>query len=266
MKKMLKYTGYTLLMPISLVVIYLASAWVLWHLTTKRQRPQNPDITIYILGNNIHTDIVVPVRTEYKDWSKDILYKNTRANDTALPYLAIGWGDKGFYLNTPTWADLKFSTAFKAAFGLTAPAIHATFYRDPSAVGEDCVKLDLDKGQYQRLVTFIENSLQTDSLGQPIVIPTNMRYNNDDAFYEARGRYSLFHTCNTWTNNALKACGQKACWWTAGCTQKKGRLPKEPASSPKAVCFCFVTMKKLNYTPDFVSGRPSPSSSPPGSH
>jgi len=24
----------------------------------------------------------------------------------------------------------------------------------------------------------------------------------------------LFHTCNTWANNALKACGQKASLWT----------------------------------------------------
>jgi hypothetical protein len=28
------------------------------------------------------------------------------------------------------------------------------------------------------------------------------------------GSYNLFHTCNTWTNDALKAGGQKACWWT----------------------------------------------------
>ena len=39
-------------------------------------------------------------------------------------------------------------------------------------------------------------------------------YGKNDAFYEATGRYSLFHTCNTWTNNALKIAGQKACVWT----------------------------------------------------
>ena len=213
MKKFLKYTGFTLLTLIALILLYLGCAWTCSRLTIKGEKYPNPDITVYILGNGVHTDIVMPVKTNYKDWSQSILYKNTRGNDTSLEYLAIGWGDKGFYLKTPTWADLKFSTAFNAAFGLSTSAIHATFYKNLTE-GDQCVKLNIDKGQYRRLIGFIESSLQTDSLGQPIVVPTDVRYNMDDAFYEARGRYSLFHTCNTWTNNALKASGQKACWWT----------------------------------------------------
>ena len=29
-------------------------------------------------------------------------------------------------------------------------------------------------------------------------------------FYEAKGSYSLFYTCNSWANQALKAANQKA--------------------------------------------------------
>jgi uncharacterized protein (TIGR02117 family) len=214
MKKILKYTGYTLLTLITLILLYIGCAWVFPRLTVEGERPSNPDITIFILGNGVHTDIVMPVKTDYKDWSQSIRYKNTRSHDSSLQLLAIGWGDKGFYLNTPTWADLKFSTAFNAAIGLSSTAMHATFYIGPLREGKECVKLEIDTGQYRRLVAFIENSLQMDSLGQPVVISTKMRYNDNDAFYEAKGSYNLFHTCNTWTNNALKASGQKACWWT----------------------------------------------------
>ena len=35
-----------------------------------------------------------------------------------------------------------------------------------------------------------------------------------DAFYDAKGKYSLFYTCNTWANCALKAANQKASLWT----------------------------------------------------
>lgn len=45
-------------------------------------------------------------------------------------------------------------------------------------------------------------------------INTNAVYGKTDAFYEAKGKYSLFKTCNTWTNNALKASEQRACVWT----------------------------------------------------
>lgn len=213
MKKILKYTGYTLLGLVVLIILYLGCAQALSRLVVKSEERENRDVSIYILGNGVHTDIVVPVKTEWKDWSQSILYGNTLNNDSSLKLLAIGWGDKGFYLNTPTWADLKFNTAFNAAFGLSSSAMHATFYKSLNE-GHLCVKLEVDKKQYQRLVTFIENSLMTDSTGHPIVIPTKIRYNRNDAFYEAHGKYSLFHTCNTWTNDALKACGQKACWWT----------------------------------------------------
>lgn len=213
MKKFLKYTGYTLLTSISLVLLYLGCAWGFSRITIKAESNTQSEITIYLKSNGVHTDIVLPVIAANKDWSQQIMYKNTRSRDTAFNYIAFGWGDKGFYLETPTWADLKARTAFKAAFGLSTTAIHATFYKTLEE-GERCVSLVIAKEQYQRLITYIETSLQTDSLGNPIVIPTEARYGSNDAFYEAKGSYSLFHTCNTWTNNALKASGQKACWWT----------------------------------------------------
>jgi hypothetical protein len=37
----------------------------------------------------------------------------------------------------------------------------------------------------------------------------------NDSFYEAKGAYTLFYTCNTWANNGLKAINQKAALWTA---------------------------------------------------
>ena len=45
-------------------------------------------------------------------------------------------------------------------------------------------------------------------------VDTDVRYGNDDAFYEANGTYNLFKTCNTWANNGLKACEKKAALWT----------------------------------------------------
>jgi uncharacterized protein (TIGR02117 family) len=213
MKKLLKYTGLALLTFIAFILLYLGSAWGLSRITVQAERNMQPEITIYLLSNGVHTDLVLPIQSEHKNWSQQILYKNTRSGDSAFNYVAFGWGDKGFYLETPTWADLKASTAFKAAFAISTSAVHTTFYNYLKE-GEQCVKLVIAKEQYNRLVTYIENSLQTDSSGSPVVIPTEARYGSYDAFYEAKGSYSLFHTCNTWTNNGLKAAGQKACWWT----------------------------------------------------
>ena len=198
---------------IAFVLLYFLSAYCLSRITINKENGKTADMKIYIKTNGVHTDIVVPVKSELMDWSKEIKYDNTIGKDSTMNYLAMGWGDKGFYLNTPTWADLTFKTAFTAMFALGSTAIHATFY-DTLCEGDSCRQIMVSKDQYSRLTAYITNSLQKDAQGHFINIKTNANYNNHDAFYEAIGSYSLFNTCNTWANSALKSCGQKACLWT----------------------------------------------------
>lgn len=165
-------------------------------------------VDIYILSNGVHTDIVVPVKNKYYDWSKQIKFEHTKAKDSTAKYLALGWGDRGFYLETPTWADLKASTALKAATGLSSSALHTTYYK---TMKEDqyCKKIAVDAEDYKKLILFIYDSFETKS-GETIKINTDAVYGKTDVFYEAKGSYSLFYTCNSWANQALKAANQKA--------------------------------------------------------
>ncbi|WP_199538166.1 TIGR02117 family protein [Emticicia sp. C21] len=211
--KILKITGLTILALVCLIGIYLGSAYVLSRMSVNRESQTQNDMAIYILTNGVHTDLVVPIKSEQIDWSKEVKFANTTGKDSLFEYVAFGWGDKGFYLETPTWADLKASTAFKAAFALSTAAIHATFYKSMTE-GSDCVKINISKEQYSRLIKYIQESFTTDAQGHLMHIQTNANYSKDDAFYEAKGRYNLFYTCNTWANNGLKSCGQKASLWT----------------------------------------------------
>ncbi len=194
--------------------MYVIIGFALSKITVKEE-PNAPDeVAIYILTNGVHTDIVMPVKTKTIDWSTQIKYEHTDKANSTYNYIAMGWGDKGFYLQTPTWADLKFSTAFKAATGLGSTAIHTTYYRTIKE-SENCRKIMISWAQYKRLITYINASFQKDSTSHFININTNANYEETDAFYEATGSYSLFKTCNTWANNTLKISGQKACFWTA---------------------------------------------------
>ncbi|RFM34127.1 TIGR02117 family protein [Chitinophaga silvisoli] len=213
MKKVLKIILFTILTPVVLVALYLFSAWGLSRIAVAAEPSTNNNIPMYILTNGVHTDLVVPVRNAQIDWSKSVLFENTIGRDTTARWIAFGWGDKGFYLETPTWADLKFSTAFKAATGLSTAAIHATYYHQLRE-GKDCIRTSIDSARYARLIAYIQQSFRRDGNDQIIHIVTNANYGRTDAFYEAKGSYSLFHTCNTWANNGLKACGQRACLWT----------------------------------------------------
>lgn len=170
-------------------------------------------VEIYILTNGVHTDIVVPYKNEYKDWHKLVNSADTQSNDTSFVNVAFGWGDKGFYLDTKTWSELKFTTAFKAMFFLSSSAMHVTFYHQLQE-SESCKKICISKESYLKIVNYIEQSFTLDNLNNSIQIK-GASYSNNDSFYEAQRTYNLFFTCNTWANSGLKAAGLKACLWTA---------------------------------------------------
>lgn len=213
LKKSLRIAKRIILSFVLFIVVYGLAAFSLSKITVNSEaEKQAKEITIYILTNGVHTDLVLPIKNEAKDWSQQIKIENTKAKDTTANLIAFGWGDKGFYLDTPEWADLKFSTAFNAAFGLGSSAMHTTFYKSVRE-SKSCVKIQVSKENYQKLVTYIEAGFQYDANQMPIFIQATT-YGKNDSFYEANGKYNLFQTCNSWANNALKESNQKAAFWT----------------------------------------------------
>lgn len=196
------------------VLVYLFLVFVIPYISVNADKESpTEEVTLYIKTNGVHTDIVVPIKTKYKDWSETLKFDHIKSKDATMRYIGLGWGDKGFYLNTPEWSDLKFSTAFVAAFGLGSSAMHATFYKEIRE-NENCVKIKVSAQEYQNLIAYIENTFQFDDTGNPLWIDATT-YGQNDSFYEAKGAYTLFYTCNTWANSALKAMDQKAALWTA---------------------------------------------------
>lgn len=199
---------------LGIVIIYVILGLLIPYIpVSAKDDGQKKEIPIYIYTNGVHTDIVMPVKNDLQDWSQKIPFANTKSKKTDYQYIGIGWGDKGFYLDTPTWADLKFSTAIKAAFWLSDSAMHCTYYNTMKE-GDDCKIIMISRNQYQNLVKFVEDKFDRDQNGNFMLIPTNAVYSDNDAFYDAKGTYSFLYTCNTWSNNALKAAGQKAALWT----------------------------------------------------
>jgi len=212
LRQTLKFTGRFLLGIIIFIVTYLLGVLICSNITVNANPKTGGDIPIYINSNGVHTDIVVPIKNDVKDWTKDILYTQTTSQDSIASFVAFGWGDKGFYLDTPQWSDLKASTAVKAAFWMGTSAMHTGFYKNLTE-DDECKKIMITKEDYADLVTYIEESFQQDE-SKKITWIQNHSYGKYDAFYEGVGSYSLFYTCNTWANNALKAAHQRAALWT----------------------------------------------------
>jgi uncharacterized protein (TIGR02117 family) len=200
---------------IGFFIIYGISSFILSRISVDGKNEEGEKVNVYLMQSGVHTDFLVPIKNDQVDWTDYFPRENTKLNDTTTKFLAIGWGDKNFYMNTPQWSDLTFKTAIFCMTGLGSAAIHATYYYEVPK-NKPTVQLTLSEKQYKNLIQYVKNTLVLKKTQQSVYIkPTNKKVVTDnDAYYEAHMRYSLFHTCNTWINNGLKASQQKACLWT----------------------------------------------------
>jgi uncharacterized protein (TIGR02117 family) len=205
--------GYILAVLLGATIFFLIAAFILSVIPVNR-KPDATDngIIIYIRTNGVHSEFVVPARTLLFDWPAHIPLEHTLETMAELDFIAVGWGDRRFYLNTPEWSDLTFSVAFGAFFLGQQPAMHIQYTREPKNQSH-AFPIKVSEKSFRLLCDYILDSFETDFEGHVIQIHGH-HYGKHDAFYEATGSFSLFRTCNTWTNNGLKAAGLKACLWT----------------------------------------------------
>lgn len=212
----LKSIMWFLIAFFSCILLYFIAHFILARITVAAEKTTNPTIEIHLMNSGVHTDFVLPVKNEWVDWREFFPRENTQAKDTSLNLIAIGWGDKDFYLNTPEWADLTLKTAVFAGFGLGTSAVHATYH---ASILKDrpTVKLTITINQYKRLIKYITGSLKFNKNKKTILLIPNFKnvLKDHDAYYDAKQSYSIMLSCNTWINNGLKASGQKACVWTS---------------------------------------------------
>ncbi len=198
----------------ALPVLYLLAALLLGTIPANGDWEEPEEgVTIFLRTNGVHTWIVVPKVTPEMDWRR--LAPGAHLRDPrwgAGDHVALGYGNRTFYLETPTWGDLTMRNAFLAAFGRGRSLMHADHDHEPRA-DEQQRPLTITRDQYRRLAAHIRASFRLDAAGRPIPV-LGRGYTARDMFYEAVGPYSAFYTCNSWTGGALRAAGVRTGLWT----------------------------------------------------
>ena len=86
--------------------------------------------------------------------------------------------------------------------------MHCTYYNTMKE-GDDCKMIMISRSQYENLVKYVEDKFDRDQNGNFMLIPTNAVYGDNDAFMMQRD-LQLSVYLQHWSNNALKAAGQKS--------------------------------------------------------
>ncbi|OLP19737.1 hypothetical protein BST81_04170 [Leptolyngbya sp. 'hensonii'] len=180
-----------------------------WH-----QPPQtNCDFKIYVASDGFHVSLIVPVTNEAFDWQQHLpLQEIGRQNRKDYRYLSFGWGERFFFMETPSWDKVNPLHALKALVLLNPSVMNVQGYPEvPQTWGSTVVKtIRIDREHYLQLNQFIEASFQTDAQGRKI----RARVHEGSSFYEANGKYSLLRTCNTWAAEGLDAAALQTPLWS----------------------------------------------------
>lgn len=170
-------------------------------------------VTIFVMSNGVHTWIVMPKVNAEMDWRPYAQPQHLRDPRWGnADHVAIGYGNRDFYLNTPNWGDLTVRRAFAAFFGGGPTLLHVVHVDHPRP-GPDFRPIRISHEQYRRLAGFIRERFQLDPGGRSIPL-LGRGYGPDDMFYEANGGYSFILTCNEWTGRALRRAGVRTGLWT----------------------------------------------------
>lgn len=168
---------------------------------------QSRHVEVLIGSNGIHTEIVMPLVTPEMDWRATFPASDIIAADRPYTHVAVSWGERDFFLETPTWADVNPLTVISAMLGGDA-VLHVAHYVRP-APSSDYRPLRLRPEEYRALVSAILDHLPPD--GERVLYPG---YGAHDVFYSARGTYHIGNTCNQWTSDQLARAGAITGWWT----------------------------------------------------
>ena len=160
--------------------------------------------------------MVLPAR----DWPRDLAHGPFRVDVSQARWVAFGWGERRFYMDTRTFADIDLAAGLRALAWNADTVVHAHF-------------LDAVDETHARVRTLTVSQAQLDALNahvraafaDAVPEPVGEGFGPADAFFRARGVYSPIATCNEWVGAALRRAGIPVGAWTPLSQSLLWRLP-----------------------------------------
>ncbi len=196
--------GLTLMALLLLCYWYLAAAWLSASLpigAAKRAETQGAPPT-FLCEAPFHTDIALPLSDPLANWRADLAgpLPAWLPHDT---YLLFGWGDSVFFTRVLEPDDMTISRALGALAGLNQAAMRIVPV-DGHSVRDHCEMIPVDDQGRAALIAHIEDTLRSEPDGRLKIMETPV---DGEILVRAKGRYSMFNTCNQWTAAALGKAG-----------------------------------------------------------
>ena len=165
-------------------------------------------IEILVITNPIHTDIAIPATSETLQVFAFLGESGLPLDAPGLRWIVFGWGGRAFYLETPTWAELKLVPALKA-LTIDRSVLHAELAGEIDRSLPNVKAIHVSEEEFSKLLQSILDSFDPQ---EPAAIEGAF-YGPNDRFYEANGYFNVLLSCNIWAAKVLRAGGIQTGWW-----------------------------------------------------
>ncbi|MCV0426517.1 MAG: TIGR02117 family protein [Roseibium sp.] len=167
---------------------------------------------ILVLSNPIHTDIALPADADVLKSLSFVSAEGLELDHPGVFWIILGWGSRSFYIETPTWADLRAKPVLDA-LTWDRSVMHVRRAGNIPPDANDVQAIDLTDSNFAKLLTEIQKSFQKKNGESPRAI-AGAAYDAHDVFFPANGGFNAFMGCNTWTARMLREAGVKTGLWT----------------------------------------------------
>lgn len=178
--------------------------------------------SVYLVGDVQHIDFLLPVNNGVYDWRRFLdLPSIGRDRGGDYQYLKFGWGDRDFYMNTPSLDRIQVPRLLRTLFMPGNPtALHVNGYQDlPHESNYQLYCVGLTRSQYLTLVQYLQQSFRN---GKPDRIQDG--FVEAAGFYEGAGKYSIAYTCNSWVADGLNEVDITTPLWSGLALPVMGKL------------------------------------------
>ncbi|MEP7455075.1 TIGR02117 family protein [Phyllobacterium sp. SB3] len=196
---------------VAAAIIFIVGALVPRPFWPVEQNPVTQPRQVLLLSNPIHTDLAFPADPDVLQRLSFLTNDNFQLTDPRIKWIIVGWGGRSFYLETPTWAQLKFMPLMR---GISID--NSVMHVEPTGAFDinqpHIEQLSVSGKAFDAMLQNVVTSFQTDNTGNALMI-AGAQYGLNDRFFEANGRFSAIVGCNTWTSAILRSGGLRTGFW-----------------------------------------------------
>lgn len=171
---------------------------------------------IHLVSNGWHVSLVFPAG----DWPRVLAHGPYGVELAHARLVAFGWGERRFYMDTRTLADIDLAAALRALAWNSDTVVHAGFLDAVDEAHPRVRTLVVTPKELAALNAHVRASFAGD-----VPAPVGAGFGPADAFFAARGVYSPIATCNEWVGAALRSAGIPVGAWTPLSQSLLWRLP-----------------------------------------